>query len=72
MAQDRFINVTLDKGAAKKPDIANHSNDVSQGATAAASDFSISFDSTKINSMNALESCLRSIRASAASFLKAG
>jgi hypothetical protein len=71
MAQDRFINVTLDPSASKKPDIENHTHTVSAGANAAAGDLTLSFDSSKITSPDALNLCIQAARDAVARSLPA-
>lgn len=57
MAQNQFINITMDLGAPNKKDIADHRHAVSNGA-AAAGDLTISWDSAKFTNMNLLRSAL--------------
>jgi hypothetical protein len=60
MAQDQFINVTIDAGAAKKLDNSNHRHAVSSAA-AAAGDLTLSWDSTKFTTVNLLRSALDTV-----------
>jgi len=55
MAQDSFINATVDPAMAKKPDNADHRHNISHG-TAAASDVSLSWDSAKVTTHSQLRS----------------
>jgi hypothetical protein len=57
MAQNQFINVTVDAGAAKKPDIQDHRHQTSNGA-ASTGDLTLSWDSTKFTSVNMLKSAV--------------
>jgi len=57
MAQNQFINITVDANAANKTDIGNirHSGGP---AAAAAADFTISWDSAKVTNLNVLRSAV--------------
>ena len=57
MAQDRFINITLDANAASKPDITNHRHGQAMAASAAG-DLTISYDTAKFTSANLLRSAI--------------
>jgi hypothetical protein len=62
MAQDRFINITLDPAASRKPDIENHRHGISAGTNAAADDLTLSFDSAKVTSPDVLHACVQAAR----------
>jgi hypothetical protein len=57
MAQNQFINVTIDANAVNKTDISNHRHAVGNGA-AAAGDLTLSWDSSKFTTTNLLRSAL--------------
>ena len=57
MAQNQFINVTVDPASAKKVDNADHKHTVAP-STAAAGDLTISWDSAKITSASLLRSAV--------------
>jgi hypothetical protein len=57
MAQDNWINITVDPSVAKKPDNADHRHTVVPG-TGAAGDFTISWDSTKVTSQSVARSLI--------------
>ena len=65
MAQNTFINVTVDPAASKKPDRVDHVHTVVTG-TAATGDLTVSFDSTKVTSLSILDSLMASARVRAA------
>jgi len=69
MAQNQFINITVDGNAAKQTDIANNRHSGGQGAAAAA-DFTISWDSAKITNLNTLRSVVASALSLAAGQMK--
>jgi len=69
MAQDQFINLTVDGNAAKKTDIANIKHSGGQGASSSG-DFTVSWDSTKITSLNVLRSAVQQAMMIAAGQLK--
>lgn len=68
MAQNQWINVTIDPSASKKADKSDHKNTTAQ-AGAAASNFTISFDSAVITNMTLFNSCVDAARSIAASQL---
>jgi hypothetical protein len=57
MAQDRFINITLDANAATRIDRSGDNHTKALGA-AAAGDITVSYDSTKFTSLSLLRSTL--------------
>jgi hypothetical protein len=57
MAQDRFINITLDANAASKPDRSNDSHRQALGASASG-DLTISFDTSKFTSLSLFRSAV--------------
>jgi hypothetical protein len=65
MAQDRFVNLTLDPSAPKKPDNVDHRHGVVSGSAAASGDVTLSFDSTKVTSKTILDSVVRGLVESA-------
>lgn len=69
MAQNQFINLTVDGNASNRMDIANIKHSGGQGA-AAAGDFTISWDSAKITNLNVLKSAVQQALAIAAGQLK--
>lgn len=58
MAQTVFVNLIVDTAAASKPDRTMHGHIAALSSTAAANDFTCSFDPTKVKSKNALRSLL--------------
>lgn len=60
MAQNQFINITMDLGAPNKKDIADHRHAVSSGA-AATGDLTLSWDSAKFTNINLLRSALDAV-----------
>jgi len=60
MAQNQFINATIDPAASKKVDITDQKHVVA-GGTAAAADATFSFDNTKITTMTLARSILAQI-----------
>ncbi len=69
MAQNQFINLTVDGNAANKADIANIRHSGGQGASASG-DFTISWDSAKVTNLNILKSAVQQALAIAAGQLK--
>ncbi len=69
MAQDRWINITLDPSTSKKSDMTEFNHDKKGGASA-ANDLTISFDSTKITSLQLFKSAVFAAVQSAAGMLK--
>ena len=65
MAQNQWINATVDPAMTKKPDNSDHRHSVSSG-TAAANDVTVSWDSAKITSQSQLRSVVAAILAKAA------
>lgn len=65
MAQNTWVNVTIDAAASRKVDNADHRHTVA-GGTAAANDLTISWDSAKITSLSILDSAYASARQRAA------
>lgn len=63
MAQNVFINVTVDAQATKKTDHVDHRHEAFRGASAAG-DFTISFDKAKVTSMTIATSCIKAALAS--------
>lgn len=57
MAQDRFINITLDPNAATRVDRSTDNHTKALGA-AAAGDITVSYDSTKFTSLSLFRSTL--------------
>jgi hypothetical protein len=69
MAQDRFINITLDANASSRVDRSNDRH--SQGLSAAAAgDLTISFDTTKFTSLSLLRSAVNAAIQQAAGSMK--
>lgn len=60
MAQNQFINATIDAGAAKKLDVANHLHAVTNGASASG-DLTVSWDSTKFTTVTLMRGALNQI-----------
>lgn len=60
MAQNNWINVTVDPAAAKKVDNTDHRHTVI-GGTAASGDATFSFDSAKITSVSLAKSIVAQI-----------
>lgn len=69
MAQNQFINLTVDANAANRPEIGSARHSGGQAA-AAASDFTISWDSAKVTSLNVLRSAVQQALIIAAGQLK--
>lgn len=61
MAQNTFINVTLDPGAATK-DPSQHQHKIAGSLTTSAGDLTLSYDSAKITTLNLLDSAFRAAR----------
>lgn len=59
MAQDRWINVTLDPNAASKPDRGKNTNGKTIG-TAASADLTISYDTAKFTSLTIFRAAIES------------
>lgn len=57
MAQDKFINVGIDQGTAKKTDLKDHRHAITNGA-AAASDLTVSWDSAKFTTFSQMQGAL--------------
>lgn len=57
MAQNRFINITLDPNAASKADRANDRHGKALGASASG-DLTISFDTSKFTSLSLFRSAV--------------
>lgn len=55
MAQNQFINVTISPAATKQVDSSDHRHSVAQGS-AAASDLTLAYDSTKFTTQTLLMS----------------
>lgn len=60
MAQNNWINVTVDPASAKKVDNTDHRHTV-VGGTAASGDVTLSFDSAKITSVSMAKSVIAQI-----------
>lgn len=69
MAQDRFINVTLDPNVASKPDRSNDNHGKALGASASG-DLTISFDTSKFTSLSVFRSAVAAATAQAATGMK--
>lgn len=69
MAQDRFVNVTLESSPVKKNDQSEFNHGKTLGASASG-DMTISYDSTKFTSLTLLRSACNSALAIAAQSLK--
>jgi hypothetical protein len=57
MAQDRWINITLEPTPAKKNDLSEYRHDKKMG-TAASGDLTVSFDMTKFTSIDLFKSAV--------------
>lgn len=57
MAQDRFINITLDPNVASKPDRQNDKHSKALGASASG-DLTVSFDTSKFTSVSLFRSAV--------------
>lgn len=55
-----FVNVTIDPAAVNKPDRADHVHIVTRGVTA-ANDLTVSFDPTRVMTLNRLRSAFDEI-----------
>jgi hypothetical protein len=60
VAQDKFINVGVDLGAAKKTDLNDHRHAVTNAA-AAAGDLTLSWDSAKFTTVTLVRGALQQI-----------
>jgi hypothetical protein len=60
MAQNTWINLGADKSTTSKPD--GDGNHTAAGGTSASGDFTISFDSTVVTSLNMFDSLVRRAR----------
>jgi hypothetical protein len=60
VAQNQFINVGIDQGAAKKTDLNDHRHSVTNGA-AAAGDLTVSWDSAKFNTQTLVRGALMQV-----------
>lgn len=60
MAQNAWINAAADKAAASNP-TGNHHHVVS-GGTSASGDFTVSYDSAVVTSLNVFDSLVRAVR----------
>lgn len=60
MAQNTWINASADKSAASTPDNLHHH--AVSGGTSASGDFTISYDSAVVSSLNVFDSLVRSAR----------
>lgn len=65
MAQNTFLNATVNKNAAKIPDKADIIDTV-VGGTAAASDMTVSWDSAVVTNLNTWDSVIATARRRAA------
>jgi hypothetical protein len=69
MAQNRFINITLDANASSRIDHSNDSHGKALGAAAAA-DLTLSFDTAKFTSHSLLRSAVMAALEQAAGAMK--
>jgi hypothetical protein len=69
VAQDRFVNITLDPNAASKLDRSNDKHTQKLGASSAG-DLTISFDSSKFTSVSLLRSAVAAAIEQASAGLK--
>lgn len=69
MAQNQFINITVDANAVNRTDIGSVRHSGGQAASA-ASDFTISWDSAKVPNLNILRSAVAQALTIAAGQLK--
>ena len=60
MAQDKFINVGIDQGAAKKTDLNDHRHAVTNGASSSG-DLTVSWDSAKFTTVTLMRGALLQI-----------
>jgi hypothetical protein len=65
MAQNTWINVTLNLNAANIPDKTNIAGNVAVGAGSAAGNFTASWDSAVVTNLNSWDSCVAAARARA-------
>ena len=70
MAQDRFINITLDANAPSRIDRSNDKHSQALGVSAAG-DLTISFDSTKFASLSLFRSAVNAAIQQASGSIKA-
>lgn len=61
MAQNVFLNLTVDASASSRTNIADHQHTVS-GGTSASGDLTLSYDSAKITSLALLEGAILALR----------
>lgn len=69
MAQNRWVNITLDPNVALKPDSQNHDHLKALGA-AAAGDLTLSFDTAKFPTLTLLRSAVTAALQASAPSLK--
>lgn len=69
MAQDRFINITLDANVASKADRQNDRHSKALGASAAG-DLTVSFDTSKFTSLSVFRSAVAAAVEQAAGGMK--
>jgi hypothetical protein len=69
MAQNQFINVTIDANAVNKPDNSNHRHAVAPAA-AGGGDLTLSWDSAKFTTMNTLRSAINQVLITASGQMK--
>lgn len=69
MAQDRWINITIDPNVASKPDRSKDNHAPALGA-AAAGDLTISFDTAKFTSLSVFRSAIAAAIVQAAQSMK--
>ena len=69
MAQNRWINITVDPNAASKSDSSNHDHGKALGA-AAAGDMTISYDTAKFTSLSLFRSAINAAIQQAAQSMK--
>ena len=60
MAQNQFINLSIDQGAAKKADLWDHRHALTNGASASG-DLTVSWDSAKFNTVTLMRGALEQI-----------
>jgi hypothetical protein len=69
MAQDRFINITLDAGASSRVDRSNDRHGQALGASASG-DLTLSFDTSKFTTLSLLRSAVAAAVQQASTSLK--
>lgn len=69
MAQDRWINITIDPNVASKPDRVKDNHTPALGAAAAA-DLTISYDTAKFTSLSVFKSAIKAAIVQAANSMK--